>query len=527
MANKLTFTQTATILNQMLRYATGKEDLTVAINETEFVAQANTLLQMGYEQFTNAMCQTLSKTIWSIRPYKRKLKDLYADEIRYGNHVRKENAIDGEFEDDQTINLIDGTSVDPWRINKPKVIETNWYGQNIYQVLRTLPRDQINVAITGSGEFGNFITMVLTNVSDMIEQKHEVTARATLCNLIGAKVKADSTNVIYLVDEYMTEKGIIDPTFDYRTPSNFGDFARWLYGYVETLSDDLTERNILYHKNITGKEISRHTPKSEQILYVLSKTINHIQTEVKSVTFNPEFLKSIRYERVSYWQSPKDKARVNVIPNYIDDNGQLVDGDNVAVDIDNVFGVLFDRECCGYTTINEWSQTTGLNPAGGYTNSFWHFTDRPWLDMTENAVVLILGKAPTTNINPVTIGVPSGSTTTYGHKVNTYQTGVTVTGDEVTGTLKFVQGGLAETGPLSGDGYFLALNWSEPESGVTSIKLGLNPSMGTGLVEGIGDPDRIIVCKVTDKDTQDFYVVQSDGTNKLTQGLNLSGLTLN
>ena len=527
MANKLTFTQTATILNQMLRYATGKDDLVVAVNETEFVAQANTMLLMGYEQFTNAMSQTLSRTIWSNRPYSRKMRDLYADEIRYGNHVRKENAIDGEFEDDQTINLVDGTSVDPWRINKPKVIQTNWYGQNVYQVLKTLPRDQINTAISSSGEFGSFITMVLTNVSDMIEQKHEVTARATLCNLIGAKVKCDPDNVIYLVDEYVEEKGITDPDFDYRTPANYGDFARWLYGYIETLSDDLEERGILYHKNITGKEISRHTPKSEQILYVISKVINHIQTEVKSVTFNPEFLKAIRYERVSYWQSPKDKTRVSVIPNYIDDNGQLVDDDSSAVDISDVFGVLFDRECCGYTTINNWSQSTGLNPAGGYTNTFWHFTDRPWLDLTENAIVLVLGKKTTNTIEPVTVGVPAGSTTTYGHKVNTYQTGVQVNGDEVTGTLKFVQGGLAETGPLAGDGYFLALNWSEPAAGITSIKLGLNPSMGTGLVEGIGDQDRIIVCKVTDKNTQDFYVVQSDGTHKLTQGFDLSGLTLN
>ena len=361
----------------------------------------------------------------------------------------------------------------------------------------------------------------------MIEQKHEVTARATLCNLIGAKVKSDSDNVIYLVDEYMEEKGIIDPTFDYRSPSNYGDFARWLYGFIETLSDDLTERGILYHKNITGKEISRHTPKSEQILYVLSKTINHIQTEVKSVTFNPEFLKSIRYERISYWQTPKDRSRVNVIPNYINDYGELVDNDTVAVDIPNVFGVLFDRECCGYTTINEWSQSTGLNPAGGYTNTFWHFTDRPWLDMTENAVVLILDKAPTNNINPVTVGVPTGNTEVFGHRVSSFQTGVTVSGDEITGKLKFIEGGLAESGYLSGDGYFLALNWSEPEQGVTSIKLGLNPSIESGLVEGINDPDRIIVCKVTDKNTQDFYVVQSDGTHKLTQGFNLSGLTLN
>lgn len=393
MANKLTFSQVSTVLNDMLKLAKGNTELTAPVDESEFVAQANTALLMGYESFTNAMSQVLSETIWSVRPYKRKLRALYADSIRFGNHVRKENPIDGSFEDDQTIDLENGSSVDPWRINKPKVLQTNWYGQNIYQVLKTLPKNQIDTAVTSSSEFGSFISMVLSNTMDMIEQKHEVTARATLCNLIGAKVNADPDNVIYLVTEYKNEKGITGD-FDYRAPENYGDFARWLYGYVETLSDDFTERGELYHMNITGKPISRHTPKSEQILYVLSKVINHINTEVKSVTFNPDFLKEINFERVSYWQSPKAKGSIKVTPSYIGADGTLEENPE-DVELDNVFGVLFDREACGYTTINEWSQSTGLNPAGGYTNTFWHFTDRPWNDLTENCVVLVLGEEPT------------------------------------------------------------------------------------------------------------------------------------
>ena len=31
-----------------------------------------------------------------------------------------------------------------------------------------------------------------------------------------------------------------------------------------------------------------------------------------------------------------------------------------------------------------------FNARGGYTNFFWHFTDRYNLDLTENAVVLVL-----------------------------------------------------------------------------------------------------------------------------------------
>lgn len=127
----------------------------------------------------------------------------------------------------------------------------------------------------------------------------------------------------------------------------------------------------------------------------------------------------------------------------------------------------------------------------------------------------------------VTIGPEVASKETYGHLVSEYQDDVEVNGDAVTGTLKFIEGGLAQSGPLAGDGYFLCLKWSAPEEGVTSIKVGLVPSAGTGLVEGIGDPDRDIVVKISDIVNQRFTVVQSDAAgHKNIQVYDLSGLTL-
>ena len=101
-----------------------------------------------------------------------------------------------------------------------------------------------------------------------------------------------------------------------------------------------------------------------------------------------------------------------------------------------------------------------------------------------------------------------------------------VSGNIITGTLKFIEGGLSPAGPLSGDGHFLALKLSNIDSDATSVKVGLVPSQGTGLVEIIDDPDKNLVAKITSKD-QVFEVVQSDNKgNKLTQHFYLHGLTL-
>lgn len=106
------------------------------------------------------------------------------------------------------------------------------------------------------------------------------------------------------------------------------------------------------------------------------------------------------------------------------------------------------------------------------------------------------------------------------------QTDITVTGNNITGTLKFIEGGLADSGPLAGDGYFLALKWSDPADDITSLKVGLAPSEGTGLVECIEDTDRNGVFKITDKDKQVVVIQQTGSGKQHTQQLNLSGLTL-
>ena len=69
---------------------------------------------------------------------------------------------------------------------------------------------------------------------------------------------------------------------------------------------------------------------------------------------------------------------------------------------------------------------------------------------------------------------------------------------------------------------FLATDWDEFDS----VKVGLDPSEGSGLVEIIDDPDKNGVFKITDKDEQVFKIVSYDGIETKTQTFDLSGLTV-
>ena len=117
-----------------------------------------------------------------------------------------------------------------------------------------------------------------------------------------------------------------------------------------------------------------------------------------------------------------------------------------------------------------------------------------------------------------------GETEMYETLVSDIQTGVVVNGNKITGTLKYLtEGAIAG---YWGAGNFLALKFANPDPKATSIKVGLDPSQGSGLVELLGDPDFNCVAKITNKATQKFKIVTTDGTKTTTQLFDLSGLTL-
>ena len=107
------------------------------------------------------------------------------------------------------------------------------------------------------------------------------------------------------------------------------------------------------------------------------------------------------------------------------------------------------------------------------------------------------------------------------------QSDVVVSDTAITGTLEYIEN-FAESGPLAGDGYYLALKFSNIDDRATSVMVGLDPSQGSGMAELITDPDKNGVWKITDKDTQVFVVESKNTSLGLTtrQVFSLAGLTL-
>lgn len=132
----------------------------------------------------------------------------------------------------------------------------------------------------------------------------------------------------------------------------------------------------------------------------------------------------------------------------------------------------------------------------------------------------------TLKIGDITVAAEEQSSKLFNVNVSTMQSADTAVANEaVTGTLhKITSGVLARDW---GAGNFLALKFSATDwNAYDSVKVGLEPSVSSGLVEIKDDPDHNGVFKITDKDGQKFKVVATVGKLSKTYLFDLSGLTL-
>lgn len=106
------------------------------------------------------------------------------------------------------------------------------------------------------------------------------------------------------------------------------------------------------------------------------------------------------------------------------------------------------------------------------------------------------------------------------YDVSDLQSDVEVSGDKITGTLKYIDSGTLKD--VWGAGFFLCLKFSDVDETATSVSVGLKPTEGSGMAEL--DEDMNAVFKITDKGTQKLKVVSTDGTRSTVQTFDLTGL---
>ena len=360
--NTLNFEQISTVLTSIVQQATGQAVQT-ATDTVSFVSVAQIALRADRDAVMNAISNILARTIFSIRPYTAKMTGLEMDTFRWGGMMRKLS-----------------------------IAQTNFYGQSVYSDHMTITEDQLETAFTGPEQLGSFLSLLMTNLSNRLEMSNEAIRRGLVCNAIGALYDENQTGrVIHLLSEYNTLTGIT-PALTAQTvfdPANFPAFCKWVYSRVAEITDLFTANSTMFQTNITGKPILRHTPYEFQRVYLYSPFQRQMDARVLADTFHDNYLRYADVESIPFWQSLDKRDEVLVTPSYVDTTGTLVTPGS-AVNVENIFGLIFDRDAMGMTILDRRVLSTPVNESGLYRNIWVHGKQRVVFDNTEKCCLLLL-----------------------------------------------------------------------------------------------------------------------------------------
>lgn len=419
----LSIEQAGKVLNAAFKQATGQE----VINQLatgDYVSIATMARRIGYESMTNALSQVLTRTYIRVRSYSAKFGSLIKTEEQYGNMVRKITYIDRDIpEGDMTRDIEDGKEYSPYKVRKPQVIQTAYYGFNHIDDYITIFKNQWDTALSSGSELQRFISGIMQEWYNKLEQYHEQYSRATLINLIGGThaynvdtaVTAVSITrpemVRHLLTEYNTEHGTT-LTHDKLLADKdaFTQFAEDLAYKMDIIVRQMSERTTLYHvsplKGVVGTKatvvpIKRHTPRENLQCYMLAPFWDRVKRVVRPGLFANEYLEYIKFDEVAFWQNIETPEQINADVSYFKpvqanvSSGNttystLNDSGEAAVELPYVIGVMFDDEAAAICYKNMWSAATPMNPAHGFQTNYIH-EDVQWRnDNTENCCVLLL-----------------------------------------------------------------------------------------------------------------------------------------
>lgn len=366
------------IVNSVNKQTMGLSDLTV-VDEQGLISLGQTVLTTNglADTWLNSLAQRIGKTIISFREYKSKYSDMVLNSMQWGNIVQKIKVSMPEATEDESYNLVNGKSVDMYKVANPKVTQSFFTTETPYQFYVTIKRTQLEEAFTSETSMNGFIGAIYGEVQNAIELSLESLARNCINNYIMECSETERT--INLLQLYNTET---NKTLTVNTCLHDKDFLSYCVSRIKTISKYMENMTSGIYNDGTQ---TRHTPKNLQVLRVLEDFESRLETVVQYQAFRDGYVKLDNYHTTSFWQSIKNPYSLNIT--------RASDGTSNTYDTIKVIAVLYDRDALGLYKKDSWNSTTPFNSAGGYYNTYYHHKELYFNDLSENFVVFTIADA--------------------------------------------------------------------------------------------------------------------------------------
>lgn len=423
MAKLLTQTDVYAIINQMVEDVTGQTAATRVTDTSSFVSAGETLMSYGTENVLNSLALLMGRIFVAARPYKGKFDlinavstGIYTHRMAKISFYSKSAKPEGAWNTQLFTNLKEGftngqnessgtaqSTKSMWEQNPAYPLEMNFAGSQVYSDCMTFYEVQVQQALRDEGEFNELASGMLTQYNNDLEVQKETWRRGAVLNHIGAVIDLGSAmpgSAVNLTaafnDFYSTSYTTAELQSTY-----FKEFLGFFVSQLKIYSRKMENYSSNYHwtpakTDAAGNDLvlNRHTPRSEQRLFMYAPFFTMAESMVFPEIFNDEYLKPENYEGVDFWQFENLPAEINVTPAIPDTvttsatYGTQIKGD--AVNLTFVLGVLFDRDALMTDVQFERAYTTPIEARKLYYSTWMHYSFNVIDDLTEKSIVFYM-----------------------------------------------------------------------------------------------------------------------------------------
>lgn len=339
------------------------------------------------DNYVKSLVNHIGRVIFVNRPYSGNVPSVLMDGWEYGSVLEKINAELPDAVENESWDLINGTSYDPNVFYKPTV-EAKFFNKKVtFEIPMSFTERQVKESFSNAEQLNGFLSMLYNAVDKSMTVKIDALVMRTINNMIGETLKADfatgeygggsgvkAVNLLYLYNQrYGTtltaDKAITEPEF-----IRFASYEMGVY------MSRMSKISNLF--NIGGKD--RFTPSDMLHVVMLADFKKAANVFLQSDVFHDSFTELPNADIVPYWQGSGTGYSFNDISSI---NITTVSG--AAITASGILGVMFDHDALGVTNLDR-RVTTNYNPKAEFYNNWYKFDAGYFNDTNENFVVFFV-----------------------------------------------------------------------------------------------------------------------------------------
>lgn len=336
------------------------------------------------DSYVRSLVNHIGRVVFVNRAYRGSAPSVLMDGWEYGSVLEKITIKMPEAVENESWELTDGASYDPYVFHAPTVKAKFFNKRVTFEVECSFTEMQIKQSFSSAAQMNGFISAIYNAIEKSMTVKIDSLVMRTINNMIGETIYDDfgantlsassgvkAVNLLYLYNQEYSKsltaaKALSDP-----------DFIRYAAFIMGVYESRLAKISTLF--NIGGEE--KFTPSDVLHVVLLSDFQKAASVFLQSDTFHDNLVALPGAESVPYWQGSgtsygfTDVSKVNITT-----------ASGHAVSTSGILGVMFDRDALGVTNLDR-RVTTSYNPKGEFYTNFYKFDAGYFNDTDENFIV--------------------------------------------------------------------------------------------------------------------------------------------